>query len=98
MRVTYVITSDDLVAAQAKCKQAKDVPEGKLPGLEGMFMTPLVDEKGIITHYISSGILSDAEIAYLDTQLPPAASKEISKDPFEKLAEMKVKLKSEALV
>jgi hypothetical protein len=61
-------------AAIAKL-EAKDAQGSFLhPGLPGMLETPLIANTGAdnapTTGWISSGIMSDAEIAYLNAQLP----------------------------
>jgi hypothetical protein len=71
---TYIITNGLKAASVAKLS-AKDAQDNLLhPGLPGMFQTPLISKTGNdnapVTGWISSGIMSDAEIAYLNAQLP----------------------------
>jgi hypothetical protein len=71
---TYIITNGLKAASVAKLS-AKDAQNNLLhPGLPGMFTTPLIGKAAAdnapTTGWISSGIMSDAEIAYLNAQLP----------------------------
>lgn len=68
---TYIITVGNLTAAKAKL-EAKG-QDGRLlcPGLPGHFTTALSGNGNLpATRYISSGLLSPSEVAYLDAELP----------------------------
>jgi hypothetical protein len=71
---TFIITNGLKAASVAKLS-AKDAQDNLLhPGLPGMFTTPLIGKAAAdnapTTGWISSGIMSDVEIAYLNAQLP----------------------------
>jgi hypothetical protein len=75
---TYIITNGLKTASVAKLA-AKDAQGNPLhPGLQGMFTTPL-GSSGSTTHWISSGWMSEEEIAFLDSQLPVAFHKSTGK-------------------
>lgn len=73
-RYTFLIPAGLVTQARAKCKAAKDDPLINLPGLDGMFLTPVIAAANANSvaakWFISSGWLSDAEVAYLNAQLP----------------------------
>lgn len=68
IEVTYIVPAGLLAQALAKCNTELH------PGLLGMFTTPVIrktDADGANpTHYITSGWLSEEEVAYLNAQLP----------------------------
>ena len=68
---TYIITNGLKNASKAKTDNAPG-----LPGLAGMFFTPLsASGTGSATHWASSGYFQPEEIAYIDSQLPVAFQK-----------------------
>jgi hypothetical protein len=71
---TYIITNGLRAASVAKLS-SKDAQNNLLhPGLPGMFTTPLIAIGGAdnapTTAWISSGMMSTEEVAYLNAQLP----------------------------
>ena len=69
MIATYIIPAGNLVAVQAKLQQGAD--EDGLAGLLGMFTTALSKTgTGNATFYCSSGIMSEAEMDYIENNLP----------------------------
>lgn len=68
---TYIIPAGVLAAVKAKLQAGADREENPLPGVLGMFTTPLSPSgKGKATHYCSSGQMSDEEMDYLEAELP----------------------------
>jgi hypothetical protein len=75
MTFAVFIITNGLKAASAAKLSSKDAQDNLLhPGLPGMFTTPLIGKAAAdnapTTGWISSGEMSDAEIAYLNAQLP----------------------------
>lgn len=67
----FVITAGNLTASKAKCEAKGQEGNFLYPGLPGHFKTPLSPTgAGNATHYISAGLFSDEEAAYLEAQLP----------------------------
>lgn len=86
-RYTYIIPKGVLTATLQK------IDESEIAGLVGMFSTPLSKSGSLpATHYISSGILSDEQVQFLDDNIPPAFTKDVGRDPFEVLAEQNLQL------
>lgn len=68
---TYVITSGNLTATKAKLEAKGQDGRFLMPGLPGMFTTPLSSTGNLpATRYASAGLLSQEEAAYLDAELP----------------------------
>lgn len=67
----FVITAGNLTASKAKLEAKGQEGNFLYPGLPGLFKTALSPSgAGNATHYISAGLFSDAEAAYLEAQLP----------------------------
>jgi hypothetical protein len=68
MFATYIITNGLKNASLAKAE------DGTFPGLAGMFKTALIAKTGNdnspITAWVSSGLMSEEEVAYLNSVLP----------------------------
>lgn len=86
-RYTYIIPKGVLTATLQK------IDESEIAGLLGMFATPLSKSGSLpATHYISSGVLSDEQVQFLDDNIPPAFTKDAGRDPFVVMEEQELKL------
>ena len=67
----FIITAGNLTASKAKCEAKNAQGQFLHAGLPGHFKTALSPSGSLpATHYISAGLFSDAEAAYLEAQLP----------------------------
>src|SRR3990172_5897098 len=71
MTTTYIIPAGNLVAVEAKLAQGAADETKNLRGILGMFVTGLsATGTGNATHFVSSGIMSAEEEAWLEGNLP----------------------------
>lgn len=94
-RVTFIIAAGLRQASIAKCEAKGQDGSFLRPGLVGMFTTPLRaagNPNGPITHWISSGHMSQQEIDYLNANLPPAFQSFEDDDGFSAMAAMSLEL------
>lgn len=91
-RYTYIIPAGVVTSVRSRLKD-----EDAIIGLDGMFTVPMSPNGNLpATHYCSSGILSDEQVAFLEASLPrPFTGGEPDRDPWEVFAEVGLKLVSE---
>lgn len=91
---TYIIPKGVLTATK------NNINSANYESLKGMFTTPLSSSGNKpATHYISSGVLSQEEIDFLDSNIPPAFVKRQGENPHTLMAEQNLKvIQDEALL
>lgn len=84
---TYILPKGALTATK------NNINSANYESLKGMFTTPLSSSgNNPATHYISSGVLSQEEIDFLDANIPPAFVKRQGDDPHAMMAEQNLKV------
>lgn len=84
---TYIIPKGVLTATQ------NNINSANYESLKGMFTTPLSSNGSEpASHYISSGVLSQEEIDFLDANIPPAFVKRQGDDPHELMAQQNLRM------